>query len=471
MNILNDIVKTKKKEIQDFYRTHDWETLHRLTLPTPRSFTGALEEARRRKTPFFITEFKRKSPSEGWIFREADVESQILRYTQAGAGAISVLTDAPWFGGSYEDLRRAAAALDTLPAGSPRPLLLQKDFVLDPVQVYLARQAGADLILLIAAILEPEQIEELLQTAAKLGMGAILEVHDAAELAAVQHLDFPVLGINNRDLKTFRTALNRFNVVARQARGRYVIAESGLYHQRDFRIVERADGFLIGTHLMREASKGRETKDADLLQKHFNPSAKRPLLKACGIRTPELLREDTADWIGINFSPVSRRRIDTALLDGLSTWPDNAVALFYKNSLEEIHGVLARYPFKTVQLYADDITPQQLHTIRRKVMLALSLRQPSDLDRIEQYAADIDLFILDGAQPGSGQALQTAVPRDFPYPFLLAGGLRQDNAQQMLQYERCIGIDVASGIETDGHTDATKIKDLHTSLIALAINS
>ena len=367
-------------------------------------------------------------------------------YAAAGARAISVLTDHTFFGGSYDDLRTAAAMLGTL---SKAPLLLQKDFVIDEIQIYLARLAGADMILLIAAILEPDRLEALRQVAESLGMGALVEVHDQKELDKVQHLPFPVLGVNNRDLKTFRTALNRVNVLAIQANGRYIISESGIHDYRDFVAVENAHGFLIGTGLMRQRA-------AALQQLQHN----RPLLKACGIRTAELFREDTADFIGINFSPVSKRRMATAILDNMPV-PDNAVAVFYKNPESEILEIMEKYPFRRVQVYAGDVSLEFVRQLKRKVVLATRIQSPEDIGLALEYAADIDFFILDGPTPGSGTPVDTTViPVDFPYPFLLAGGIRADNVHWTRQFKHCIGVDVASGIETEGVVDIGKIGSL-----------
>ena len=236
MNILSQIVAVKKQEIAELYQQHDLSTLQakcaELSAQTPTHsplFYEALTKSRNAGQPFFITEFKRKSPSEGWIDQYADLPEQLEAYIRAGAGAISVLTDTQFFGGSYADLQLASETLRRQPSGA-RPLLLQKDFILDPIQIYLARLQGADIILLIAAILEADELDALKQTAAALGMGVLVEVHDQEELDKIQHLDFPVLGINNRDLKTFRTALNRVNVLrlAEKSAERFIISESGI---------------------------------------------------------------------------------------------------------------------------------------------------------------------------------------------------------------------------------------------------
>ena len=481
MNILEKIVESKKREIKRLHERYDLTQLSEsLQLPesSTRRFYDALADVRARGEHFFIAEFKRKSPSEGWINREADLPAQVRAYTEAGASAISVLTDGPFFSGSYADLKLASETLHLLPpALHSLPLLLQKDFILDPIQIYLAKLHGADIILLIAAILEPEQVDFLKKTAESLGMGVLVEVHDEEELAKIQHLDFPVLGVNNRDLKTFRTALNRANVLKKQAGGRFVIAESGIRDYRDFQAVRQADGFLIGTGLMRGNA---DLKVRATFPEHFQSRGKL-LFKACGIRTPEMLAAfsdgvtrshpitiGSPDFIGLNFSPVSKRRVDARTCEVLKTSQvSKAVAVFYKNTESEIRDILGKYPFRAVQLYAGDVTPEFVRSLKQRVILALQVRETADLQKLEPFAADVDFFILDGATPGSGQRIGAAIPADFPYPFLLAGGLHEGNLEAILEYENCIGVDLASGIETGGQVDSEKTETIARRLANL----
>lgn len=466
-DILFQIVAEKKREVKRLHEQFDLDTLRRVARPSTKNFYRALADARAQGEPFFIAEFKRKSPSEGWIDRDASVQERVCTYARAGARAISVLTDTPFFGGSYADLEQAAQALERRTATpGTGPLVLQKDFILDPIQICLARLHGADIILLIAAILPPERLQGLKDTAERLGMGVLVEVHDQAELEAIRHIDFPVLGINNRDLKTFRTALNRVNALARRAAGRFVIAESGIHDYRDFRVVRRADGFLIGTSLMRRTRDAglRDAKDVSFAQV-FRTDAPGYLFKACGIRSAGVLAAPEADFMGVNFSPLSKRRIDQRLLDQHPI-PPNAVAVFYGNTPAEVREILTRYPFRRVQLYAGDTSPDFVRSLRQKVLLAARLQKPADLECLEEFAADVDLFILDGAAPGSGQRIDMAIPPEFPYPFLLAGGLNLSNLDALLPFDKCIGADIASGIETAGQVDAEKISALAKILAA-----
>lgn len=465
MNILSKIVDVKKQEIAGLYQQHNLPALRDKCLELSANtvngtplFYQALAKNRNNGQPFFITEFKRKSPSEGWINQHANLPAQLNAYTRSGAGAISVLTDTSFFGGSYDDLLLAA---ETLRQHDPerRPLLLQKDFILDPIQIYLARLHGADMILLIAAILEAAELDVLKQTAESLGMGVLVEVHDQEELDKIQHLDFPVLGINNRDLKTFRTALNRVNVLRRNGAQRFIISESGIRDAVDFQMVRQADGFLIGTGLMRRSGSLQDATD-ETFSGFFRAEGKL-LFKACGIRTSEMLDVNAPDFIGINFSPVSKRRATPDLLEQLkqtTVFEPHWVAVFYKNTESEIRDILERYPFQTVQLYAGDTSPAFVRSLRQRVLLAVSLRTKDDLDMVEHFAPDVDCFILDGAAPGSGQLIETGIPADFPYPFLLAGGIHAGNLERVMQYKNCIGVDVASGIEVDGKVDRRAIE-------------
>jgi indole-3-glycerol phosphate synthase/phosphoribosylanthranilate isomerase len=456
MDILSQIVQSKQREIASWELPQAGARAH---CDGGIAFYEKLAAAKAAGRPFFISEFKRKSPSEGWIVEGASVAEQVRRYVEAGADAVSVLTDGPFFGGCYEDLAMASHEL----RGSG-VLLLQKDFILSPAQIHRAKAHGADIILLIAAILSPEKLDFLRKTAESLGMGVLVEVHDESELDRVESLDFPVLGINNRDLKTFRTSLNRTNVLAKKqrARGRrrWVVAESGVLDYRHLQMLRRnADGFLIGTGLMRSFAAG----GGQALDEHFQCGG-RLLFKACGIRDGhqlERLANAGPDFLGLNFSPMSKRRYAGPLPPAELT--GRSVAVFYQNSPEEILEVLSKCPFPMVQLYAGDVPPAFLLGLKQRVMLAVKIPAGADWDcvmaeQIDPYAAHVDCFVLDGAHPGSGERIRSEIPADFPYPFLLAGGLQEHNLGLAKAHPQCIGVDIASGIETDGRVDEEKIR-------------
>ena len=190
-------------------------------------------------------------------------------------------------------------------------------------------------------------------------------------------------------------------------------------------------------------------------------------MKACGIRTKDLLKSETADLIGINFSPISKRKINELDLRewlGEGTVPTNCVAVFKENTEEEVTEAVRNYGFRYIQLYADDFSVDFVKKIRQKVILAISIKSDRDLELAEEYAPYIDFFILDGAKPGSGESIESTIPSDFPYPFFLAGGMNAGNLDRMKKYEHCLGVDMASGIESEGKVNPEKIGEVKGKL-------
>jgi indole-3-glycerol phosphate synthase len=214
-----------------------------------RGFRGALAAGAR---PRVVAELKRRSPSKGEIRPDFDPLSCAKAYADAGAAAISVLTDRRWFGGelAYLDAVRRAVALP----------LLRKDFLIDAYQVDEARVAGADAVLLIARALEPTRLRALRERAATLGMDALVEVHDEREVDAALAAGADLVGINNRDLASFRTDLATTERLAPRlvAAGVVVVAESGIFTHDDVRRLEAAGAHavLVGEALMREPDVG-----------------------------------------------------------------------------------------------------------------------------------------------------------------------------------------------------------------------
>ena len=192
-----------------------------------------------------IAEFKRRSPSKGWIHREADVVEVARAYQAAGAAGMSVLTDTPFFGGNLDDLRLARAAV--------RLPILRKDFVVDRYQVVEARAAGADVVLLIVAALRDQELAELLARVAGLGMEALVEAHDVDEVMRAVASGAKLIGVNHRDLRTFDMNMD-LAVTMRPLipSDRVVVAESGIRTADDIRRLREAgiDAILVGETLM-----------------------------------------------------------------------------------------------------------------------------------------------------------------------------------------------------------------------------
>lgn len=252
-DILQEIVDHKRIEVDRQKRLVPVATLDKQLAQEGkrpvRSMRAALEAS-----PYgIIAEFKRRSPSKGWIFPEAEVEKVLPAYESAGASACSVLTDQTFFGGTLDDLR-AARQLVELP-------LLRKEFVIDPYQLTEARVAGADAILLIAAILSPDECRLLSEQAHLLELEVLLEIHTETELGHLNpHVD--MLGINNRNLGTFHTSLDHsFSLAAKMgaAPGNpLLVSESGILEPTTVKLLREQGyrGFLIGETFMKGGTPG-----------------------------------------------------------------------------------------------------------------------------------------------------------------------------------------------------------------------
>lgn len=244
--ILDDIIANKQKEVQALAAKFSGKDPSKLVagLPKPRDFKAAL-----RKGKFsLIAEIKRASPSAGVIREEINLLSLAKSYEEGGATALSVLTDSKYFHGRLEDLK-AAKESTTIP-------VLRKDFILDPLQVYEARMAGADAILLIVRVLPPKMLADLIMLAEELGMPALVEVHDASEAERVLGTKAKIIGINNRDLDTLEIDLNNTIKLINaypKLRERISISESGIQTRADVDLLKKAgvDGILVGESLLK----------------------------------------------------------------------------------------------------------------------------------------------------------------------------------------------------------------------------
>jgi len=217
-----------------------------------RDFAGALARCAAGGRPAVIAEIKKASPSRGVLRADFDPPAIARSYARHGAACLSVLTDTRFFQGDLRYLEAVRAAVE-LP-------VLRKDFMVDEYQVHEARAAGADCILLIVAALDDARLRDLAQAAAGLGMAVLVEVHDAAELERALALDTPLIGVNNRDLRSFAVSLQTTLDLLPRAAGRRVIAESGILAPADVARLRAAgvDTFLVGEAFMRAADPGTE---------------------------------------------------------------------------------------------------------------------------------------------------------------------------------------------------------------------
>ena len=252
-DILNKILAVKREEVAAARAlVSDSAVRERAAAEAPaRGFVAAIRAKIAAGQPAVISEIKKASPSKGVIradFRPADIAAS---YERAGAACLSVLTDKQFFQGAPEYLQAARAAC-SLPA-------LRKDFLVDPYQVFEARAMGADAILLIVSALSLAEMQEMESIAESLGLGVLVEVHDGAELDVALQLRTPLVGINNRNLRTFEVSLqNTFDLLPRIPADRIVVTESGILTPADVAVMRehKVNAFLVGEAFMRADDPG-----------------------------------------------------------------------------------------------------------------------------------------------------------------------------------------------------------------------
>jgi len=262
-DILEKIVATKKREVVANSQRISLSNQRRLAeqnlqdpLLKPRGFIQAITQKIVAGKPGVITEIKKASPSKGILRTDFEPAEIAKAYEQYGAACLSVLTDSDYFQGSNAYLQTARSAC-SIP-------VLRKDFTIDPYQVYEARAIGADAILLIVACLELNQMKELEICAHELGLDVLVEVHNAQELEQALELQTPLLGINNRNLKTFEVSLQTtLSLLPMVPDNKTLVTESGILERKDVDLMRehQVNAFLVGEAFMRANNPGLALKD------------------------------------------------------------------------------------------------------------------------------------------------------------------------------------------------------------------
>jgi indole-3-glycerol phosphate synthase/phosphoribosylanthranilate isomerase len=454
---------------------------------TPHRLLEALVGMRSDRALNIIAEFKRRSPSAGMIRDDLSATDIASRYERGGACAISVLTDEDYFGGSILDLI-AIRASTALP-------LLRKDFIIDEIQVYEAAAAGADAVLLIVSALDDCALAKLRATAEdELGLDAIVEVHASEELHRAVEAGARIIGVNNRDLRTFRTSLETSErLIAEAPRDRIMVSESGLHSPKSLRHLKSLGfrGFLIGEALMcapdpeaalREFIAGAE---ATSCSHRFAAGRIRPVcgpvaglaggstahravatqqsaiqIKICGVTNANDARacvELGADMIGFNFYRKSPRYIDPAIVRRMvNALPPgiSAVGVFVDAHPAEIREIAHIASIRCVQLHGN-ATPESCSELAYEFRVIRALSTDAQFEP-EHTAAFPDCDVLiDAYHPelrgGTGQTCDwsaaTAATR-YARCLILSGGLNSNNVGRAIAAVKPYAVDVCSGIES-----------------------
>ena len=453
MSVLAEIVAAKRVDVARRMNERPLALLERDLAPTPRRFADALRQPGLR----FVLECKHASPSEGVLRSDFDPVVVADAYRDV-ADAISVLTDAPYFRGSFDHLRTVRAAV-------PQPILC-KDFVVDPYQVAEARSHGADAVLLMLSVLDDAAYRACAAAARALSMDCLTEVHDEAELDRALALGAQVIGVNNRDLKTLHIDLATTSRLApRIPRDRVIVCESGIRGRADIdAVAEHVDAFLVGSQLMKQPR-------IDLAARTLVYGR----VKVCGLRSREAIavaHRAGASLGGLIFAENSARFVDDALAADLAAAsPLPLVGVFVDASVERVAERASTLRLHAVQLHGDE-PPAFIRSLRPllptgcEVWKAVRVRDA--IPRVEDTGADrvlLDAYVA-GLPGGTGRTFDWTLLANNSQKdrLIIAGGI--DPANVSLAHRLGAGmLDVSSGVEsTPGVKDPDKLRTLFAAL-------
>lgn len=469
-DFLADIIKRKRSSLERSQRETSIESLRALASHTrKRARRNALREALEAKQNFHvIAEIKRASPSKGEIRKNVVAEEMARAYCRGGAAAISVVTEEDYFQGSLDHLRAVREVV-------PLPIL-RKDFIIDEFQIYETAEAGADALLLIAAVLSDEQLARYRQiTEDELGMDALVEVHSAGEMRRAHHCGATIIGVNNRNLSTFEVSLNVSLNLAREAPAKAIlVSESGLNSGYDLRKLHAAGyrGFLIGETLMRASDPALTL--ASLIRQAGQKEAVR--VKICGVTNlgdARMCVEAGVDMLGFNFYRVSARYIAPEaarrIIDQLPARVQSVGVFVNEESPQRVAGIADEAGVATIQLHGDETASYCQALKDRQVIKAVRVDDDFSLERIADYQTDailLDAFSA-SARGGTGQRFDWTVAKQasqFVSRLFLAGGLTPENVPQAIAAVRPYAVDVCSSLESSpGRKDERRVREFITA--------
>jgi indole-3-glycerol phosphate synthase / phosphoribosylanthranilate isomerase len=443
-NILDRIATAKRAELRERYDGVSLDALRARATRTERSLVGALGQPGAR----FILEIKKASPSSGPIRPNADA-AKLARGYAGVADALSVLCDGPFFGGSLADLAAARGEFD-----GP---ILAKDFFIDPRQVVEARLAGADAVLVMLSLFADEPARAMIAEAARLGMDALVEVHDEAEMQRAVALGAALVGINNRDLRDLSIDLATTERLARLAAGRILVSESGIESRADVeRLAPEVDGFLVGSILMRAPSPAE---------------AARALIfgrtKLCGLnRADDFEAASRATHVGLIMVPESPRAVTLGQALRLAPLHPALVGVFRNASVETVSEAAMMVGLAAVQLHgAEDAA--YVRKLARRLPDTCEIWKAVEVGRAAPERFDAaDRLLFDSGAGGTGRTFDWTLLRDHPGlgQGIIAGGIGPHNAREARRLG-AFAIDVGSGLDArPGRKSAEKIAALFEGL-------
>ncbi|MDU2333440.1 bifunctional indole-3-glycerol-phosphate synthase TrpC/phosphoribosylanthranilate isomerase TrpF [Veillonella sp.] len=470
--ILDTIVEATKIRVAQEKQVESPEAVKAAALALP-SDTGFPFEAALRQQDFnFICEVKKASPSKGIIAEHFPYLDIAKEYEVAGAAAISVLTEPDFFKGDKKYLQEIASTVK-IP-------VLRKDFIIDEYQIYQAKVWGASAILLICACLDVPTLTKFRELADSLGLSSLVEAHDEQEVQMAIDCGARIIGVNNRNLKDFtvdvQNSVRLRNLVQDDV---IFVSESGLETPEDIQVLRDNN---IGVALMGETFM-RSPNKVEKLAYLYGPTYYTPKVKMCGISKVETIPavvEAKPDYMGLVFAPSKRQvTVDQAKIlveelhrgyakkYGSDTEHDKndtikTVGVFVNETVDNLITIANEANLDAVQLHGDeDETFIQSLKERTNVEVwkAIQIRTAADTEKWIDSSADMLLFDAyhKDERGGTGEVFDWSSLDAFERPFMLAGGIDSTNVARAIRTVRPYGIDISSGIETNGVKDDEKI--------------
>ena len=447
VGILAEIAASKRAELAARFDGVTLDALKARAEPTKRSLAAALAKPSAR----FILEIKKASPSAGAIRANAD-PAAIARGYAGVADALSVLTDATYFGGGLPDVTAARGAFD-----GP---ILAKDFFLDPRQVAEARIAGADAVLVMLSLVDDVTARDLIAEARGLGMDALVEVHDEQEMQRALALEAPLIGINNRDFRDLSIDLATTERLAPMARGRVLVSESGISTRGDIdRLANRVDAFLIGSSLM-QAPDPAQAARALLFGR----------VKLCGLTRPEdVAAAAPAAFAGFVFVPGTPRHVSAELAAPLAGMARQAgvlpVGVFRSAPANVVGDVAILLNLHAVQLHGGE-DADYVRRLRRQLPRECEIWTALSVGRDALRPRGGDRLLFDNGNGGTGRSFDWQAIKGHPElsRAIVAGGIGPENARSAAMLG-AYAIDCGSAVEAaPGQKSPEKIVALFDAL-------
>ena len=502
--ILDRIVEATKIRVAQEKQVETLEAVKAAALALPADTGFPFEAALRQQDFNFICEVKKASPSKGIIAEHFPYLDIAKEYEVAGAAAISVLTEPDFFKGDKKYLQEIASTVK-IP-------VLRKDFIIDEYQIYQAKVWGASAILLICACLDVPTLTKFRELADSLGLSSLVEAHDEHEVQMAIDCGARIIGVNNRNLKDFtvdvQNSVRLRNLVEDDV---IFVSESGLETPEDIQVLRDNN---IGVALMGETFM-RSPNKVEKLAYLYGPTYYTPKVKMCGISKVETipaLVDSKPDYMGLVFAPSKRQvtveqaktlvdelrkqyektygevtvpmNTDTAqdsqdnqeFVQGNSNFEKiKTVGVFVNETLENLLKIAEEVKLDVIQLHGDEDETfiQSLKECTNvEVWKAVQVRSAADAEKWIDSSADMLLFDAyhKDERGGTGEVFDWSSLDEFERPFMLAGGIDSTNVARAIRTVRPYGIDISSGIETEGVKDTEKIKAFTNIVRTIALS-